>query len=143
MSIPFEQFRNSVIEALLRGDDDVLVRLREQMAASVCRGPKFTGAGFFADIAVGSSAKPLRNRPTFRIEDVAGEIAGLVNGAGFILSVKDGFIDQLEGYSFNEAWPRIIEGYALNYLANEGVRVVSAPSRDVDAIHAIPGWPTP
>ena len=54
-----------------------------------------------------------------RIGDVYAEIPGLEHGAGFVLYIKDGYLDMLEGYSYDEPWPSSVEGFALHYSSGE------------------------
>lgn len=50
-----------------------------------------------------------------RIKDVDAEIEGLKHGAGFILLVSEGYLDQLEGYSYDEPWPKQIGQFEVRY----------------------------
>ena len=45
---------------------------------------------------------------------VSAQIPALAYGMGFILWVKDGMIQSLEGYSYEEDLPEIVEGYTLH-----------------------------
>jgi hypothetical protein len=45
---------------------------------------------------------------------VSAQIPGLLNGMGFILWVKDGMIQRLEGYSYEEDLPDTVEKYTLH-----------------------------
>ena len=45
---------------------------------------------------------------------VSAQIPGLSYGMGFILWVKDGMIQSLEGYSYDEDLPEVAEGYTLH-----------------------------
>jgi hypothetical protein len=47
--------------------------------------------------------------------DVVAALPGLTNGAGFLLYLKDGLLDMLEGYSFDEAWPVSTDVFELKY----------------------------
>jgi hypothetical protein len=44
-----------------------------------------------------------------------GEMQGLVHGAGFVLFVRDGRIDTLEGFSYDEPWPQQVSKFNLKY----------------------------
>lgn len=44
-------------------------------------------------------------------------IGGLGHGAGFVLYVKDGRLDALEGYSYDEPWPPAIASFELQYTS--------------------------
>lgn len=76
--------------------------LQKQLAAAKVLSRKNTGAGFYADFSVDRTlcaaigGDGLRNGPA----DV--RIEGLRNGMGFILWLKEGFAECLEGYSYDE-----------------------------------------
>jgi hypothetical protein len=38
-----------------------------------------------------------------------------VGGAGFLLTIADGYLDELEGYSYDEPWPGEIVSFTLSY----------------------------
>lgn len=42
------------------------------------------------------------------------EIAGLERGVSFVLFVRDGMLDFLEGFTFDEPWPDRIDDYAVD-----------------------------
>jgi len=76
--------------------------MEAQLATASVRSRENTGAGFFTNLDV-------RRDPAFKIphtENSRGEVnanvAGLESGIGFILFLKDGYLDYLEGYSFEE-----------------------------------------
>ncbi|MDZ4155408.1 MAG: hypothetical protein U1E09_02545, partial [Methylococcales bacterium] len=58
--------------------------------------------------------------------DVIGEIPELLSGAGFLLYIKNGVLDMLEGYSYDEPWPSSIDTFNLRYVKGE--------QRDIEAI---------
>jgi hypothetical protein len=37
----------------------------------------------------------------------------------FLLYIKDGVLDLLEGYSFDEPWPSSTDGFTLRFLKGE------------------------
>jgi predicted transcriptional regulator len=59
-----------------------------------------TGAGFYTAFKVDSRCQIVSvNSP---IGEVTAEVSGLDHGMGFLLWLKNGYINQLEGYSFEE-----------------------------------------
>lgn len=74
-----------------------------------------TGVGFFTHLDVPNLELrvPLTDRTV--ISDVIGEIAGLQHGAGFVLYIVDGRMQLLEGYTYDEPWPKEIVEYSLRY----------------------------
>jgi hypothetical protein len=53
---------------------------------------------------------------SFKFGDVVAEIEGLKHGAGFLLFITDGALDELEGYCYDEAWPKEVIGFKLAYF---------------------------
>jgi hypothetical protein len=80
--------------------------LEGQLSAAVLVSRKNTGAGFYTSFTVdrGSTVpvggERLRNGPAMRID-------GLRHGMGFILWLKDGYAELLEGYSYEESTSEI------------------------------------
>ena len=53
--------------------------------------------------------------PLFCLDDVLADVEGLNHGAGFVLYVRNGVMDLLEGYCYDEPWPPVVGAFALNY----------------------------
>jgi hypothetical protein len=51
----------------------------------------------------------------FQIDDVDGTVNGLAHGAGFVLFIRDGKLDILEGFTYDEPWPKDIGHFRLTY----------------------------
>jgi hypothetical protein len=90
--------------------------LEAQVSNATVLSRENTGAGFYTRFAVErASAAPiggerLRNGPAARIE-------GLEHGMGFILWLKNGYVDCLEGFSYGESTSKITlerVGFELN-----------------------------
>ena len=80
--------------------------LTEQIASASVSRRENTGAGFFTYFHVGDDLRS--SLPDLKDREVAAEVAGLQHGMGFILWIKDGRIDCLEGYSYEEATTPIV-----------------------------------
>ena len=76
--------------------------LEAQLLSAIVRSRENTGAGFFTRFDVERTAESairgerLRNGPEVRID-------GLQHGMGFILWLKNGYAECLEGYSYQES----------------------------------------
>ena len=68
----------------------------------------YTGVGFYTNLFVSDKSLGLGCGIKMRLgfENVHAEIKGLKHGAGFVLFVSDGFITSLEGYTYDELWPK-------------------------------------
>lgn len=106
-----------IMGMLLAGDDATLQILREQFRVAEVTQRELTGAGFFTTFLVPPQVPRLEGDRTFTFGDVIAEMEGLEHGAGFLLYVRNGSIDCLEGYSYEEAWPDTVSGLRLSYPA--------------------------
>jgi hypothetical protein len=107
----------AVLDKLLAGDDSTLVALRAQAKRARLRSRENTGVGFFAVFEVPPDTARLVP-PTLRVGDVNATVKGLSHGAGFVLFIKDGHLDRLEGYTYDEPWPVAIDSFQLTYQNN-------------------------
>jgi hypothetical protein len=118
MVAEISELESEVMRMLLNGNDPVLNTLREQWRASRVEKRELTGVGFYTRFSVLDSIPRIEGNRTFNFGDVIAEINGLQYGAGFVLFVKDGVINMLEGYTYDESWPPIISAFRLAY--NQG-----------------------
>lgn len=108
-------FENAVLAKLLAGDHPVLAALRSQAERARLVLRKYTGVGFYCDFALPPDVPPLEKHLDFHFGDVNAKIAGLKHGAGFVLFVRDGRLNMLEGYSYDEPWPEALGDFELSY----------------------------
>lgn len=109
-----DEFERAVLEKLLAGEHPVLHVLRKQAGLAHLVSRDRTGAGFFLSFDVPNEA-PMLNAKDFHFGDVNATVEGLQHGAGFVLFVRGGRLDTLEGYSYGEPWPKDIQGFTLSY----------------------------
>lgn len=94
-----------VLQLLIEAHPDQAELLRAQLGASTVTSRRWTGAGFFLNFRVSATERFEPER--FELNDVYAEIDGLEYGAGFVLFIRGGKIDFLEGHSVgDEEWPR-------------------------------------
>lgn len=128
--ISFNEFEKNVMTKFLDGEDDVLSVLREQYHNAIVKNREFTGKGFFTDYIIPNDIPKLKSQKSFQIGDVIGEIDRVEHGIGFVLFIKNGVIDVLEGFTYgDEEWPNLIINYKLSYLP-DNVRDIKKLSRD-------------
>lgn len=111
----FENFENKVMEMLLCGENEVLEKLRRQFKTAKVKRREFTGVGFFTDFTVEKNLDFSINNKTFCYGDVYSNERGIVGDLGFILFIKNGYIDMLEGYTVYDVWPKECESIHLTY----------------------------
>jgi hypothetical protein len=106
----------AVLTMLLDGTHPALVALRQQLVAARVKSRKLSGVGFFIEFNVPQyiEAAPIKNKNT-HFGDVIAKLPNLHYGAGFLLFIKDGKLDMLEGYSYDEPWPKQVTKFKLEY----------------------------
>ena len=138
MKHEFTKIEKAVLEKLLEGSIPLLVELRRQFKVCTVKDREFTGYGFFSDLSV-----PEETRKKVGLDLVLGDVHGedipeLQGGVGFLLFVKDGVLDLLEGFSYAERWPTLVDEFRLTYLKkHDGGHLSLAPSRDWAALEKL------
>jgi hypothetical protein len=79
--------------------------LKDQLRHAIILSREMTGHGFYTTFLVDESAMRLPNRQSLWFGAVAADVPGLEHGAGCQLYIKDGAVNQLEGFSYDGAWP--------------------------------------
>jgi hypothetical protein len=103
------------------GDDPILLALQKQLVAAKVVSRELTGCGFYLQFSVALNAARLHEehpvKKDFCFGDIELSAESLERGAGFLLWIKNGALDCLEGYTYHEEWPARVEGYRLRYLS--------------------------
>jgi len=134
------ELENAVTQKLLAGDHPVLITLKEQLKFSSVKKRTRTGVGFFTEFQIGLEAKSIDiGIADFILTDVKADIDGLKHGAGFALHISNGFLDMLEGYCYDEIWPRKIDAFSIEYLrvidqTANSVSFGSTVKRDIESL---------
>lgn len=118
-------FETAVLAKLLAGDHPVLAALRSQVERARLVSRDYTGAGFYCTFAVPADVPPLSQHLDFQFGDVNAKINGLEHGAGFVVFVRGGRLDTLEGYSYDESWPDVLGDFELTYQSEPRNLVLS------------------
>jgi hypothetical protein len=117
-------FERAAIATILKPSHPVMDALREQLATCHVTDREFTGTGFFTGLHVPayvSDAPVTRDR--LHLGEVAASLTG-VEHAGFVLWVARGRLEMLEGFSYGEPWPDVVEGWNVTTMTphrGEGV----------------------
>jgi hypothetical protein len=109
------RIERAIMSMLLVGEHPVLDILRTQLESCTVAKREFTGAGVFVTFSVPETAPQLPQKDSFSFGDVGADIHGLQHGAGFVLWVREGVLDFLEGYTYDEPWPEHTEDFTLQY----------------------------
>ena len=125
----------AILTMLLAGDRPVLGALRDQLAQAQVTTRESTTCGFFTTFRVPEQVLRLRGAASLQIGDVGAEVSGLRHGAGFILFVRQGVVDFLEGFVYaDDVWPKTPEFLRLFYTRHAAPRspqIVESGYRDL------------
>lgn len=109
------KLEREVMMMLLAGEHPALEILRHQFALCSIIKREFSGVGFFTTFSVPESAPGLPNRDSFYFGDVDAKIPSLQYGAGFVLRIREGTLDFLEAFTYDETWPEHADDCVLQY----------------------------
>jgi hypothetical protein len=128
-----------VIATILAPDHPVMEALRRQFARCHVASRQITGVGFVIDLAVPADVKAAPVKAgRIDLGDVTATIAGLEHGAGFVLFVRDGVLEGLEGFSYDEPWPDVT---ARHEVTAGGVMYGGGSKTDIEEVDA--AWDRP
>lgn len=96
-----------VLNAIFKVNNDNLScrKIKQQLKSLKVKNRTFTGVGFYTEFIVYDETLIVDKTINIELGGIDAEIDGLNHGAGFILWVKDGLIEILEGYCYDESWP--------------------------------------
>ena len=128
------EFDRTILDALLAGDLLELAILRAQAGVADVRERKMTGVGFFTTFSIPPDAPRLDVAGQRVISGVGAELEGVNHGVGFLLFVRNGQLDVLEGFTFDEPWPTRVALRRWFYLRprpGQQGSLVETPDRDL------------
>jgi len=108
-----DKFESEVMQRIIREDLLISDLLEKQYRVAKVINRHFTGVGFFTYYEIFDKNLKLTERLNFEMGIVQARIDGLAHGMGFILFVREGFIDMLEGYTYGEPWSNTVVAYSL------------------------------
>lgn len=115
-----KNFEKRLMRMILAGNEKTLETLREQYAIARIKSVESSDVGFFIRFLIRNQKNLNINNKSFEIGDVDGNINGIRGALGFILYVKDGFIEALEGYTnVVDKWPKSNQKITLTYDSGE------------------------
>jgi hypothetical protein len=103
----FTPLERAVLTAICEMHSSDQAALEEQLSTATLLSRENTGAGFYTRFAVERAASVALTGERLRAGPEI-EIDGLRHGMGFILWLKEGYADCLEGYSYAESTTGIV-----------------------------------
>ena len=101
----YEEFEKIIIDDIISQYPEYSDKLRRQYDSGTVVGRNMTGKGFFTDYEIGDRSASLGDGVNMQLGEDQWNINGLKYGSDYILWIKNGFITQLEGFSYEEPWP--------------------------------------
>src|SRR5579864_3063429 len=99
--LAFTPLERAVLRAICEKHSVDRVALETQLSNATVIGRVNTGAGFYTQIIMQRDSVPSVGGERLRSGPMA-TVEGLEHGMGFILWLKEGFADSLEGYCYDE-----------------------------------------
>lgn len=130
-------FETELLTFLLAGDQRELAVLRGQLEGLDIKARESTPNGFAVRLRVLPDAARVKPAGDFQIGDVFAEVQGLSHGAGFVLFVRRGALDVLEGYTHEEPWPEapgLKRLYYVHHPRPGDPAFVETPTRDLEQL---------
>ena len=95
----FTQMELVALRSIFYETPELAAGLERQLAAATVTERENSGAGFFTTISV-PDGPPRVNSPKVLGYETHAHVKGMEYGLGFVLFMKDGALDMLEGYAF-------------------------------------------
>jgi hypothetical protein len=128
------EMERQVMGLLVSGDHPLLSSLRDQLAVAKVTRREFTGVGFFTYFEVPLAARRLPSSRRLVLSDVYADIQGLEHGAGFLLFVEDGALNNLECSICENAWPsngKLVRAFFIHPESPDSSSLVETKARDL------------
>lgn len=114
MAENFKQFEREVIEVIAKENPKFETKIMAQYNKAHVISREFTGHGFFTNFDITDPADSLGYGYNTELGNLTVEFPEVKFGAGFVLFVRNGYIEMLEGAVFgNDPWPEPITQYKL------------------------------
>jgi hypothetical protein len=106
------ELERDVIATMLRHEHPVARLLRAQLDVCHIKSRNLSGVGFFTDIVV-PQVLAVSGLDSMHLNDAVLETDTLEHGAGFVLFIRNGMLEMLEGFTYDEPWPDKIGNYSV------------------------------
>ena len=109
-----ERLERAVLSKTFDGAHPALAILREQWAQATIVKRELTGVGAYSTFRVASSA-PRLPLAKAAFGDVIVQTPTVRQGIGTVLFIRDGWLDFLEMFTYDEPWPQTLGELTLSY----------------------------
>lgn len=102
-------YESIIIDDIINQYPEYKEKLQKQLSVASVKDRTISKYGFFVDYVINNSdAVTLGQDVNLMLETDGWKINGLEHGSGYILWIQNGLIHSLEGYSYEEPWPKEI-----------------------------------
>jgi hypothetical protein len=108
-----------VLAKFLEGEEPALAVLRQQLGHLVVTSRESSSAGFFTHFRIAGEAPGLTPAVSSQLNDVFFRTPKLKNGGGVVLWIAKGYLEMLEGYTFDEPWAEPMTEFSLYYFDDD------------------------
>lgn len=119
----FTPLERQVLELFLTGDEPMLNALRQQLHSSQILSRQYTGVGYYLKFDVPQKKENIIQSSNVKSSFCFGDVDGVITIGeyqqmiGFLLWVENGYIDQLEVYTYGgEKWPDKFDEFRLSFM---------------------------
>jgi hypothetical protein len=134
--VTIEEFEETVMRALLAGDDPLLASLREQYAVATVRDRERNANGFITRFEVPASVAPV-DRKLLHLDDLQVEVEGANTPVDTALNVHNGRLRSLECSVYQGAFPQapvITAAWYYGTARHPGITDALLAERDVEEL---------
>jgi len=103
----------AVLEMILDKRGEPYQTIQQQLSYATVANRKLSGVGFFTHFTLPPNVPVRRDLKDMTIGDVGAKFPNLKHGAGFILFIREGSVQMLEGYTYDESWPENSDDFKL------------------------------
>jgi len=109
----FKRFEDEVMQKIIKEDTKLYQELKKQYEKSKVTNREFTGYGFYTNFEITDKSLRLESAINIELGSTHATINDVKNGVGFVLFIRNGLIEMLEGYTYEERWPQEIKQYSI------------------------------
>ena len=121
----FTELETAALHSIFSETPELASALERQLAAATVTERENTGGGFFTTIAVADDA-PCVSIPGVLGYETQARVQGLKHGLGFVLFLKDGRLETLEGFAWGPESTASLDLASLKFeIYNQPVRSIS------------------
>lgn len=113
LRMKLNQLEKAVVGRFLRASKELLTRHPVDLDRVVVASRDFTGAGFLTKCQQDEHVKFFEDDVSLRWTGAGAYLGASKLDTGYLVYVDDGYLSNVEGYTFGEAWPSVVDEFSL------------------------------